>query len=96
MSRAPLRSGRDTKIVRATQHQADLRYGAITGIQCSCMPSMSMCWSISISVTTWDGPDLDMILENGDRLFKSLNQYRLLAVDDLPRSVNIQGIQLSF
>ena len=32
-----------------------------------------------------------MILENGDRLFKSLNQYRLLGVDDLPRTVNIYG-----
>ena len=30
-----------------------------------------------------------MILENGDSLFKSLNQYRLLGVDDLPRTVNI-------
>ena len=30
-----------------------------------------------------------MILENGDRLFKSLNQYRFLGVDDLPRTVNI-------
>ena len=32
-----------------------------------------------------------MILENGDRLSKSLNQYRLLGVDDLPRTVNIYG-----
>ena len=32
-----------------------------------------------------------MILENGDRLFKSLNQYRLLGVDDLPRTVNTYG-----
>ena len=30
-----------------------------------------------------------MILENGDRLFKSMNQYRLLEVDDLPRTVDI-------
>ena len=30
-----------------------------------------------------------MILENGDRLFKSWNQYRLLGVDDLPRSVDV-------
>ena len=27
----------------------------------------------------------------GDQLFKSLNQYRLLGVDDLPRTVNIYG-----
>ena len=30
-----------------------------------------------------------MISEYGDELFKSLNQYRLLGVDDLPRTVNI-------
>ena len=89
MSRALLRSGRATKIVQATHHQGDLRYGATAGIQCSCMSLMSVCWSTFISVTMWDGTDLDMILENGDRLFKSLNQYRLLGVDDLPRSVDI-------
>ena len=32
-----------------------------------------------------------MILENGDQLFKSLNQYKLLGVDDLPTTVNIYG-----
>lgn len=34
----------------------------------------------------WDGIDLDMILENGDLLFKSLNQSRLLGADDLPQT----------
>ena len=52
---------------------------------------MSVCWNCFIPVTTWDVTDLDMILENGDRLFKSLNQYRLFAVDDLQRTVNIYG-----
>ena len=50
---------------------------------------MSVCWNTFISITTWDGADLDMISEYGDELFKSLNQYRLLGVDDLPRTVNI-------
>ena len=67
----------------------DLRYGATARIQCSCMSLMSVCWRTFISVTTWDGAHLDMILENGDRLFKSLNQYILLGVDDLPGTVNI-------
>ena len=35
-----------------------------------------------------------MMLENGDQLFKSLNQYRLLGVDDLPRIVNIYSYSL--
>ena len=42
---------------------------------------MSACWNSFISATTWDSTDLDMILENEDRLFKSLHQYRLLTKD---------------
>ena len=53
------------------------------------MSLMSVCCNTFMSVPTCDGTELDMILENGDRLFKSLNQYRLLEVDDLPRTVNI-------
>ena len=68
MSTAQLRSGRAKKIVQSTHHQGDLRYGATAGIQCSFMSLMSVCWNTFISATTWDGTDLDMILENGDRL----------------------------
>ena len=53
------------------------------------MPLMSVCWSTFISLALWDSTDLDIMLENGDRLFKSLNQYRLLGADDLPRTVDI-------
>ena len=67
MSTALLRSGRATEIVQATHHQGDLRYGVTAGVQCSCISLMSVCWSTFISVTMWDGTDLDMILENGDR-----------------------------
>ena len=58
---ALLSSGWPTKIVRATHHQGDLQYGATAGIQCSSMSLMSKCWNTFISVTTWDGTDLDMI-----------------------------------
>ena len=50
---------------------------------------MSVCWNTFIAVTTWESIDLDMILENGDQPFKSLNQCRLLRGDHLPRIVNI-------
>ena len=92
MRRALLSSGTSTKIVRATHHQRDLRYGATAGIQCSCMSLMSVCWNSFISETTWDGgTDLDIILENGDRLFKSLNQYRLPGVNELTSTVTVYG-----
>ena len=38
--------------------------------------------------------DPDIISENEDRLFKSLNQYRSIGVDDLPRTVNIYSYPL--
>lgn len=86
---ALLKLGRATKIAQATHHQGGIHYGATAGIQCSCISLMSVCWSTFISATMWDGTDLDMILGNGDRLLKSLNLYRSLGVDDLPRSVDI-------
>ena len=67
MSRAPLFSGTPTKIVQPHTIKGIYDMVLLAGIQCSCMSLMSVC-------------DLDMILENGDRLFKSLNQYRLLGV----------------
>ena len=48
MSRALLRSGRATKIVRATYHQEDLRYGATADIQFCYMSLMSVCWNTFI------------------------------------------------
>ena len=36
-----------------------------------------------------NGYDLDRILQNGDQLFKSLNMFRALGVDDLPARVSI-------
>ena len=66
MNKTRARSGKATEIVQTTHHQGNLRYGATTGIQCSCMSLMSVRWSTFISVTMWDSTDLDMILENGD------------------------------
>ena len=82
MGRALLRSGRIKIKVRATHHQGNLEYGATADMQGSYMPLMSVCRNTFTSLTTWESADLDMKLENGDRLFKSLNQYRLLGVDD--------------
>ena len=33
-------------VANVTHHQGDIRYGATTGIQCSCMSLKSICWSI--------------------------------------------------
>ena len=34
------------KVIKATYHQADERYGIARGIQCSCMALMFVCWTL--------------------------------------------------
>ena len=50
---------------------------------------MAVCWNMFKSVARWDGYDLDRILQIGGQLFKSLNMFRVLGVDDLPARVSI-------
>ena len=66
------------KVVQATHHQGDIRYGMSRGIQCSHMSLMSVCWTFFKSENIWDSFDLDCILQKGDLLFKSLNWDRRL------------------
>ena len=89
------------KVVQATHHQGDIRYGMLRGIQCSCMSLMSVCWTLFKSVSIWDSFDLDCILQKGFFLFKSLNKYRYLSMKDLPQeffiensSINVQFLNI--
>ena len=74
-------------IIQATHHHGDSRYGASAGIQCSCMSLMAVCWNVFKPVARWDD-DLDRILETRAQLFKSLNMFRILGIDDLPARVS--------
>ena len=58
------------KVVQATHHQRDIRYGMLRGIQCSCMSLMSIYWTLLKFASIWDSFDLDCILEKRDLLFK--------------------------
>ena len=49
------------------------------------MSLMSVCWTLFKSVSIWDSFDLDRILQKGDLLFKSVNNYRYLGMEDLPQ-----------
>ena len=74
------------KVVQTTHHQDDIRYGMSRGIQCSFMSKkrlMSVCWTLFKSASIWDSFDLDCILQKGDLLFKSLNNYRYFEMEDL-------------
>ena len=66
------------KVVLVTHHQGDISYEMLRGVQCSCMSLMSVCWTLFKSTSIWDSFDLDCILQKGNLLFKSLNNYRYL------------------
>ena len=44
----------------------------------------------------WDSFDLDSILQKTDHLFKSLNNYRYLGMEDLPQEVFNSSINVEF
>lgn len=77
------------RAVTGTFHQGDLRFGETAGIQCACNALYSLCWSQIKSISKWKEVDLDYILTEGDKLYKSLNTVNLLSVDELPRSLVI-------
>ena len=79
------------KVVQATHHQGDGKYGESRGMQCSCMALMSVGWTLLKPVSRWQLSDLDYILFNGDLLFKSINKFRYLSIDDMPNILTIKN-----
>ena len=49
-------------------------------------------------MNSWNTSDLDHILTEGDKLYKTLNTFDMLSVDDLPRFVKMydQNVQIAF
>ena len=68
----------------------EYKYGMSRGILCSSISLMSVCWTFE-SASTWDSFDLDCRLQKGDLLFKSLNKYRYLGMEDLPLEFFIEN-----
>ena len=63
------------KVVQATHHQSDVRYGIYRGIKCSCLSHMSITWTMFKSPGKWDKFDLNCILCGGDLLFKFIGKF---------------------
>ena len=82
------------KVVQATLHQGDIRYGMSRGMQCSCMSLMSVYWILFKSARILDSFDIDCILQKGDLLFKSLNNYRYRGVEDLTQELFIENLSI--
>ena len=64
-------------------------FGETAGRQCACKPLFSICWSVVQEISFWKTIDLDFILVEGDKLYKSLNFQGYLNIDQLPRQVQI-------
>ena len=56
---------------------------------------MSVCWTLFKSTSIWDSFDLDCILQRGNLLFKSLNKYRYLLMEDLPEKFFIENLSIN-
>ena len=69
------------KVVQATHHQGDVRYGTSSSIQCSCISLIAESKSPGI----WDKFDLDSILCKGGQLFKFIGKFRSIGMEDLPQ-----------
>ena len=67
-------------------------FGETAGSQCACNALYSLFWSHIRPVNIWKCFDLDMILVEGDKLYKLLNTNMHLNVDQLPRAIQYNGI----
>ena len=83
------------KVVQATHYHDDIRYEMSRSIQCSCMLLMSVSWKLFKSASIWDSFDLDCILQKYDLLFKSINNYRYLGMEDLPQEFFIENLLIN-
>ena len=80
-----------SKVVKGTFHQGNSRFGNTAGTQCACNALFAIFWSHIRQVSRWTNNDLDKILTEGDRLYKTLNTNSQLSFDELPNVIEIEG-----
>ena len=68
-----------------------MKFGYSAGIQCMSNAFFAICFAVVKKVSTWKHFDLDFILEQGDRLFKSTGMMQPLAVDELPLTFDLEN-----
>ena len=83
------------KVVQATHHQGDVRYGISTDIQCSCMSLISVSWTLFRCPGQWDKLDLDGILGKREQFFKSPGKFRYLGIKNLPQEFLTEGFKVN-
>ena len=83
------------KVVQATHHQGDVRYGASRGIQCFYISVISVSWTLFKSPGLWYKFDLHSILGKVDQLFKIIGKFRYLGMEDLPQEFSIESCPIN-
>ena len=83
------------KALLASHHQGHSRYGDSAGIQCTSIAYFSIIYSAVKRVGLWKSLDLDIILAQGDELFKSVRINKPLAVDELPLTFSFEVHDIS-
>ena len=78
------------RIIQGSLNQSNVAlFGETAGRQWACNALFSICWSVVREISFWKAIDLDFILVQGDKLYKSLNFQGYLNVDQLSRQVKI-------
>ena len=82
-----------SKVVLGSFNQANIDlFGETAGTQCSCNALYACFWTYMRPICEWETTDLDFVLVNGDKIYKSLNaRERYLSFEDLPRSIQHDG-----
>lgn len=61
-----------------TFHKGDGLFGETAGVQCACNSLFALCWSRILKNSIWQSLDLDHMLVEGDKLYKTLNTLDML------------------
>ena len=81
-------------IVQGSFHQGNEKFGETAGLQCTCCSLFSIAFTLVKSPGYWDTKDLDFIIENGDKTYKSLNVLRYLMIPELPQQIQLFESQI--
>ena len=86
-------------LVNSTQgffHQGNVeKFWDTAGRQCTCMALFAIAYTSFKRLGIWKKCDLDVILVNGDQLYKSLNRTDYLSVTDLPETFQVGSVPVN-
>ena len=82
--------------LHASFHQVNVeKFGDANGRQCTCMAVFSIEYANFKRLGIWKKCDLDVILMNGDQLYKGLDRTDYLSVTNLPETFHVGSVQVN-